>query len=191
MLRELDRDLVAAGTISPTNSEEAKLMQTRAEVSRTLVERLQAFQPDGRVMLPITPAKSSLPIAALENGDRINVPSIPNEVSVFGSVVSAGSFLFAPGSKIQDYVNLAGGPRKGADVSESFVIRANGEAARFEGAGLLPSFAKSHSAQVFPGDTVVVPENMNKTTVYRELASFATLLYQFGLGAAALKVLKD
>jgi protein involved in polysaccharide export with SLBB domain len=168
-------------------------MQTRAEVSRTLVERLQAFQPDGRVMLPITPAKSSLPIAALENGDRINVPSIPNEVSVFGSVVSAGSFLFAPGSKIQDYVNLAGGPRKGADVSESFVIRANGEAARFEGAGrgLLPIFSDSRSAQVFPGDTVVVPENMNKTTVYRELASFATLLYQFGLGAAALKVLKD
>ena len=193
MLRELDRDLVAAGTISPTNSEEAKLMQTRAEVSRTLVERLQAFQPDGRVMLPIAPAKSSLPIAALENGDRINVPSIPNEVSVFGSVVSAGSFLFAPGSKIQDYVNLAGGPRKGADVSESFVIRANGEAARFEGAGrgLLPIFSDSRSAQVFPGDTVVVPENMNKTTVYRELASFATLLYQFGLGAAALKVLKD
>jgi len=191
MLRELDRDLVAAGTISPTNSEEAKLMQTRAEVSRTLVERLQAFQPDGRVMLPIAPGKASLPIAALENGDRINVPSIPNEVSVFGSVVSAGSFLFTPGAKIQDYVKLAGGARKGADVSESFVIRANGEASRFEGNGLLPSFAKSSSAQVFPGDTVVVPENMNKTTVYREVASFATLLYQFGLGAAALKVLKD
>jgi hypothetical protein len=52
-------------------------------------------------------------------------------------------------------------------------------------------FSDSRSAQVFPGDTIVVPENMNKTTVYRELASFATLLYQFGLGAAALKVLKD
>jgi hypothetical protein len=52
-------------------------------------------------------------------------------------------------------------------------------------------FSDPSRAQVFPGDTVVVPENMNKTTIYRELASFATLLYQFGLGAAAIKVLKD
>jgi hypothetical protein len=57
--------------------------------------------------------------------------------------------------------------------------------------GLFPVFADSTRTQVFPGDTVVVPENMNKTNVYRELSAFATLLYQFGLGAAALKVLRD
>ncbi len=193
MLRELDRDLVAAGTITPNNAEEAKLVQTRAEFSRSLVERLQAFQPDGRVSLPISPSKSRVPLAVLENGDRVVVPSVPNEVSVFGSVVSAGSFLFAPGAKIKDYVNLAGGPRKGADISEAFVIRANGEAYRLDGSmsGLFPVFADSTRTQVFPGDTVVVPENMNKTNVYRELSAFATLLYQFGLGAAALKVLRD
>jgi protein involved in polysaccharide export with SLBB domain len=191
VLRELDRDLVAGATMTPSNSEEARLLQSRAELSRALVERLQAFQPDGRVTLPIEPTSGRLPLAAIENGDRITVPSIPNEVGVFGSVVNAGSFLFAPGATVGDYLGLAGGARKGADVPEAFVIRANGEATRFAESGAWISFSSPLKAPIYPGDTVVVPENMNKTTVYRELASYATLLYQLGLGVAALKVLRD
>lgn len=191
VLRELDRDLVAGATMTPSNSEEARLLQSRAELSRALVERLQAFQPDGRVTLPIEPSSGRLPLAAIENGDRITVPSIPNEVGVFGSVVNAGSFLFAPGATVGDYLGLAGGARKGADVPEAFVIRANGEATRFAESRAWISFSSPLKAPIYPGDTVVVPEDMNKTTVYRELASYATLLYQLGLGVAALKVLRD
>ena len=92
-----------------------------------------------------------------------------------------------------DYLSLAGGARKGADVPEAFVIRANGEATRFAEAGdwFLPAFSSPLKVAIYPGDTVVVPENMNKTTVFRELASYATLLYKLGLGAAAIKVLRD
>jgi protein involved in polysaccharide export with SLBB domain len=134
-----------------------------------------------------------LPMVELQDGDKIEIPAIPSEVNVFGSVVNPGSFLFRPGGLAKDYLSMAGGPTKGADSSEMFLIRANGEARRVEinGGFLGVRLANESAARIFPGDTVVVPENMNKTTVYRELASYATLLYQLGLGAAAIKVLRD
>ena len=42
-----------------------------------------------------------------------------------------------------------------------------------------------------PGDTVFVPEELNKTTFSQEAKEWTQILYQFGLGAAALKTLKN
>ena len=42
-----------------------------------------------------------------------------------------------------------------------------------------------------PGDTIFVPERMNKTTWVQDLKEWTQILYQFGLGAAALKTLQE
>jgi protein involved in polysaccharide export with SLBB domain len=193
VLRELDRDIVASSTMSPNNADEAKLLQVRVETSRTLVARLQSFRPDGRLTLPIPADSGRMPVVELQDGDKIEIPAVPDEVNVFGSVVNPGSFLFRSGGKAKDYLGMAGGPTKGADSSEMFLIRANGEAQRVASNGGVfgVNWTGASAAPIYPGDTVVVPENMNKTTVFRELASYATLLYQLGLGAAAIKVLQD
>jgi protein involved in polysaccharide export with SLBB domain len=116
-------------------------------------------------------------------------------VGVFGSVVSPGSFLFQPNSGVGAYLQLAGGAKKGADTDELFVIRANGEARALpKGSsvfGLNLTSGDANKLRVYPGDTVVVPENMNKTTVFRELKDYAQLIYQLGLGVAAFKVLQE
>jgi protein involved in polysaccharide export with SLBB domain len=195
VLRELDRDIVASSTMQPNSADEARLLQVRADLSKTLVLRLQSFRPDGRLTLPISPESSRIPIVELQDGDEILVPSIPQQVGVFGSVVSPGSFLFQPNSGVGTYLQLAGGAKKGADTDELFVIRANGEARSLsKGAsilGLQLTGGDVQQLQVYPGDTVVVPENMNKTTVFRELRDYATLIYQLGLGVAAFKVLQE
>lgn len=195
VLRELDREIVASSTIRPLNSDEARLLQVRADLSRTLVERLQTIKADGRLAMPISPSSPELPLIELESGDQILVPLIPAHVGVYGSVVSGGTFLYRSNSRAGDYLAFAGGPTKGAEVSEAFLIRANGQAERVRG-GASSSvlgwvFGSDADKPVFPGDNIVVPEDMAKTTVYRELASWATLLYQLGLGAAALKVLRN
>ena len=41
-----------------------------------------------------------------------------------------------------------------------------------------------------PGDTIVVPEDFERTTWTKVLKDYGQILYQFGLGAAALKVIK-
>jgi len=42
-----------------------------------------------------------------------------------------------------------------------------------------------------PGDAIVVPEDFTRTSWTRDLKDWTQILYQFGLGAAALKVIRD
>jgi hypothetical protein len=42
-----------------------------------------------------------------------------------------------------------------------------------------------------PGDAIFVPENLQKTTFTKELKDWTSIIYQLGLGAAAIKVLQD
>jgi len=42
-----------------------------------------------------------------------------------------------------------------------------------------------------PGDAIVVPEDFDPTTLTRNLKDGTQILYQFGLGAAAIKVLRQ
>jgi protein involved in polysaccharide export with SLBB domain len=193
VVRELDRNIVASSTLRPLNADEARLLQVRTELSKTLVERLQNVRPDGRLSLPISPQSSDVPVVELEHGDQITIPLIPAFVGVYGSVVSGGTYLFRSGGRISDYLSAAGGAKKGSEASESFIIRANGQAEKLfpdETPGFFGfrSLRRSNVA-IYPGDNIIVPEDMAKTTVYRETLAYTTLLYQLGLGVAAFKVL--
>ena len=41
-----------------------------------------------------------------------------------------------------------------------------------------------------PGDTIVVPEQINKTTFLKGLKDWSQVFAQFGLGAAAINILR-
>ncbi|MCX7144328.1 MAG: hypothetical protein NT123_25515, partial [Proteobacteria bacterium] len=45
--------------------------------------------------------------------------------------------------------------------------------------------------RLMPGDTIVVPEDFERVTWTKVLKDYGQILYQFGLGAAALKVIKN
>ena len=131
---------------------------------------------------------SELPNLVLEDGDRLYVPPKPSSVGVFGSVFNAGSYLFTSGRTLDDYLRLAGGPTKGADEASVFVIRANGtvESARQSGSWLNRG-GRLGGTQATPGDTVFVPEEMEKTTALQTAKDWTLLLYQLGVGAAGIK----
>ncbi len=192
ILRELDRDLVSQSAMRPLNQEEAAALTARLEIGRTMIARLQSFEPEGRLALPIFPGTREVPSVKLEDGDVITIPAIPGSVGVFGSVVSAGSFLYDPTKELSDYLELAGGASKGGDLGQVFVIQANGQAKRDDRSWIPFWGAKSVLAMgLNPGDTIVVPEKMDKTTFTRELVQFTQILYQLGLGAAGIKILRD
>ena len=69
-----------------------------------------------------------------------------------------------------------------------FVLRADGSVISKRQSGwLMSSF---DSERLMPGDTIVVPEQFDYTSWTRVLKDWGQILYQFGLGAAALKVIK-
>ncbi len=190
-LRDLETEFARAGTSQRTsNADEAAAQTARAAATSRLVERLRTIRPNGRVVLRINPSNPGLPELALEDGDRLYIPPRPTTVGVFGSVFNAGSFLHTSGRTIEDYLNLAGGPTRGADETSVFVIRADGSVVSspqnkrgwFRGDDL----AKTASQ---PGDTIFVPEEMNKSTFVQNAKDWTQILSQFALGIAALKTI--
>ncbi|MDQ2860028.1 MAG: SLBB domain-containing protein [Pseudomonadota bacterium] len=155
----------------------------RGQASLAVIERLKARKPDGRLVLNLSFEARNLPGAlALENNDRIFIPPRPTSVGVFGAVYEAGSFAFTPGTRISDYLRLSGGPQKIADKSEIFVVRANGSV---QSSQQIHGFA---NRPALPGDVIFVPVRTSRTAL-EKLLDIATLVYQFGIGALALKAI--
>jgi hypothetical protein len=73
------------------------------------------------------------------------------------------------------------------------VIRANGSvvSAKQQTSGWLTLSNGFAALPALPGDTVFVPEDLNKSSFSQEAKEWTQILYQFGLGAAALKTLKN
>jgi protein involved in polysaccharide export with SLBB domain len=113
-------------------------------------------------------------------------------VGVFGSVFNGGSYLYSSSRSVDDYLNLAGGPTRGADQGSVFVIRANGSVVSSpQGRGWFASRRDLTTVRAEPGDTVFVPEEINKTTFVQDAKDWTQILYQFGLGLAGLNVVRS
>jgi len=51
-------------------------------------------------------------------------------------------------------------------------------------------FSTFSSEMLMPGDTVVVPEMLDKFVFTKELKDWAQIFYQFALGVGSIKLLK-
>jgi protein involved in polysaccharide export with SLBB domain len=188
-LRDLETDLArAAGSQRVATAEDAATQQARAAGTQRLVERLRALRPTGRIVLQLAPDATELPDLALEDGDRLFIPPRPTTVGVFGSVFNAASYLHMPGRSVGDYVQLAGGPTKGSDRGSVFVVRSNGSvvSAAQRGGTWLGRSTGLDQLPAEPGDTVFVPEEMDKTTFLQAAKDWTQIVFQFGLGVAGI-----
>lgn len=187
MLRDLEIEVSRRATAMAGRSLDSTAAQ---DVSNELVlERMRGMKPNGRVVLQIPIDAQALPELTLEDGDRLGIPASPSSVGVFGSVPNAGNYLFLHSRTVDDYLRLAGSPKRGADADGVFVMRANGvvESALQNRTWLGLGADKFAGLPVLPGDNIVVPEDTNRVTRAQNLKDWAQIVYQFGLGLIAVK----
>ena len=90
-----------------------------------------------------------------------------------------------------DYLRNAGGPNRNADRRQIFIIRADGSVVSRQYLDrTLWADDKFDREAIYPGDTIIVPEQLNKTTLLRGLTDWSAVFSQFALGAAAIKVIR-
>ena len=170
-----------------TAQEDSVTGSTEIEAIRSLVGRLRAMQPEGRVPLNLVGASASLaqlPSVVMEDRDTVYVPTRPATVAVVGAVFRQGSLLWTPGWDAQAYLNNSGGLRQHADKSGIVVFRADGTVRQ------LGTWFNA-DAGIHPGDTLVVPEDVQSSGWTRIFRDWSQIFYQLGLGGAALKILKS
>lgn len=189
---ERDVESAASSRLSGTTDKDAIAIQAaELERQRRVAQKLRTVKAEGRIVLEMEDAGAqlkNLPDLALQDGDSIFVPRRPGTVDVLGSVFQSNSFIYKPNRNIKDYVQMAGGATASADASEMYVIRADGTAKSGRGSGW---FSGISSAAVNPGDTIVLPETIERGSFRQSLKEWTAIFYQFGLGAAGLKVLQN
>jgi protein involved in polysaccharide export with SLBB domain len=174
------------------SANDAAVSQSAVAGQRALLQKLRDTPPAGRIVLELNPAAASLedlPDLPLEDGDRIHIPNRPHTLNVIGTVANQASFVYRQDYRFGDYLRQAGGPTRLADQSHMFVIRADGSVVSKP-----PSASvfgrRIDSLRMFPGDTLVVPTYVNKLTFLRGLTDWSQVIGSFGLGAAAINVLR-
>ncbi len=180
-----------AGSQRNLSGEEAAAERQSVEGQRRLLDKLRQLKASGRIVLELKPTANDLlafPDLVLEDGDRLLVPFRPATVNVIGSVYSSNAFIYKRGKIFADYLRLAGGATRSGDRGRSFIIRADGTTVSSQGHNgvFLISF---NAARLMPGDTIVVPEKLNKGVVLRGFKDWTQIIGQFVIGAAAAKVL--
>jgi hypothetical protein len=101
---------------------------------------------------------------------------------------AAGSCLYTRSRYVYDNLRLAGVPTRGADIDDAFVITANGSVvSKHHGqTGLLSRGKRPASTRSEPGDTIFVPEEIDRTTFVQAGRDWTQTLNQFRLGTAGI-----
>ena len=125
------------------------------------IKDLQDTPPVGRLVIHISSnlkqwANTSADIQ-VRAGDVIYIPKKPNTVMISGQVYNPTAITYKAGHNAGWYLRQAGGPTDMADRRSVYVIRADGSVSGGRG-GMFSGGAES--AELRPGDTVVVPERL-------------------------------
>jgi polysaccharide export outer membrane protein len=161
---------------------DAQLSNASATDAQLAVNRLRRVQPTGRIVLSLRPDSrglESIPDIALEDGDRFIVPRTPTSVTVQGQVYSANAFLFERGKRVKAYLHMAGGPDRLADRKRMFVLRADGSV-------YSQQYGDVAKANIFPGDTIVVPPTITRGSLFRNIATVVGFSSNLGFTFAEL-----
>lgn len=179
-----------------TNAEVAQQLQSQMAAQRASLERIRGLKASGRIGLELDPRVTRMPKLLLEDGDMIHVPARPSFVAVFGAVMADNTFIHRDGATVQDYLDKAGLARD-ADLEAAMLIRADGSVIANRAHSSLFGLGLSRfvSQKVYPGDSIFVPETVDKRSPYtlfiQGAKDWSQLFYQFGLGAAAIKTLRN
>jgi len=98
---------------------------------------------------------------ALQRGDTLVVPALPDKVYVTGEVNRPGAFDYREGRLLLDYVGQAGGATRRARLAYTKVIRQDGEKLSLVEVDLGKAMShpqQARSLQVYPGDVIILTE---------------------------------
>lgn len=173
------------------SKEDVAASQAQAASQQALLTRMRQVKATGRIVMELSPEAqvNDLPDIVLEDGDRLYVPGPSSTVSVMGAVYNQSAFVYKRGSAVEDYLNKAGGPTRDGDEADIYLVRADGLVFSSRQGGSMFSGGFG-SREALPGDTIVVPEKLEKYNITKDFKDWTQIFYQFAVGVASLKAIR-
>lgn len=156
-------------------------------LAQSLLAQLRQSRAVGRMVIDL-PGLMRRPIGSTEDvvlraGDQLVVPRFEQQVTVLGEVHNSTSLLYNPRFSRDDYIAQSGGVTRRADRGQIYVVRANGSVVASGGSGW---FRRSGSADIKPGDTIVVPLDVEHLPPLPFWQAVTTILYNVAIAVAAV-----
>jgi polysaccharide biosynthesis/export protein len=193
MLDQAQQTLMAQSSSAGLSAINAAQVQIQAQIlqqQQAMIDKMRQVKPTGRVVLKIDTNNAKLkdlPNFEMENGDTVYIPPRPDTVDVVGQVFNPATFSYEKGLDVGDYINQAGGENNFADTSNEYVLQANGVLYSRNQAGW---FGRFTSRDLNPGDTVIVPQQIQFGSTLQNVMNWTQILANFGTSAAAIQVFK-
>lgn len=188
--------------VAAVSSSKEELDATKAALDSLLksVERMKGLKAEGRVVMRLSAVddlkKGSYDLE-LEGGDQLEVPPRPGVVSVLGQVYNPTSFIYLAGQDVDSYLQKSGGPVKNAEEGEMYIIRADGTVfsrqqssfgIQWSDEGRHWSFGSFLSSSLSAGDTLVVPQKLERISWMREIKDITQILANVALTAGTIMI---
>lgn len=187
-LIDLLNEEIASDQLRDTNSG-LEIDFDNISAQKAAIESLSNSVATGRLVIPLEDIMANqADDIVLNNGDRLLIPKISQEITILGEVRRPTSYLFDQGLSPEDLIEQSGGFKESADEEGVFIVKA-------DGAVIMPKrgLFKFSSAKnkIGPGDTIVVPLDTDDTEIegIQLLSEVSQILYQLSLGAAAINSL--
>ncbi len=178
--------------------EELEATKSSLEGLQKSLEKLKSAKAEGRVVIRLAQLevlKKSPYNVELTGGDTLEVPRMPSEVNVIGQVYNQTAILYTPRQNASYYLHMVGGPTNDADEDEMYIIRADGTVfsrqqssfgLRWNDDTHSWNFGAFLSSRMEPGDTLVVPQKLQRTAWMRDIKDIATILGNIALTAGVI-----
>jgi polysaccharide export outer membrane protein len=201
MVDRLEKELLSASTAATStalSADEAKIKAEELSQSRALVAKLRDVKATGRIAMRINQPellKKTLYDVELEEGDTLDIPTNPQSVQVLGSVFNQTAFVYDKDKDYSNYIELAGGYTEYADEDNVYILKVDGTAVR-PGSSFLGFLSlswnrdlnrwESGSKTMEAGDTIVVPEKLERIAWLREIKDLTQILFQIAATTAVV-----
>jgi protein involved in polysaccharide export with SLBB domain len=159
-----------------------------------ILEELKQSTISGRVMaefdLDVIKANPDLD-TNLDDKDEIIIPTITQQIYIFGEVNNTGAIRYKAGTDINEYLMDTGGILESADKSNIFIVHPNGEVNRFNTRGLSFLNKRSNVVLVYPGSVIYVPRKVNSRDASLVASIWAPIVSAMATSITALSVLDN
>jgi protein involved in polysaccharide export with SLBB domain len=195
----LEAEMIAlAGSKMTTGdtSEESKSAEGFFKSQKQMIASLRKIEPMGRVIIHVDDPerlRGTPDDIELQEGDTLTIPTVPQTINIVGAVFNPTAIVYAPNRTVREYLTIAGGATKIADDKEIYVIKVNGAAvsrrgfkmlgASWDGTKYVYQPGGLNSLPLDPGDTIIVPEKLDRVPWLKPFKDVATILGQIAVTA--------
>ena len=198
LISRLEREIFSGGgsaMAAALSTEEIQAKKSELEQKQKFIDSLKRLRATGRMSIRLAHLrllKGSEYDIELEEGDRLYIPKSNSVVGVSGSVMSQGSFIYSEKYTYKDYIAMAGGYSRFADEDNTYILKVDGSAIKaqagtiswnpFKSRWEMTAFGETIK-KIEPGDTIVVPEKIERIAWLREIKDITQVLANIALTA--------